>query len=180
MQAKKTYGFTMVELLVVVIILAVLSSIAMPMFNRSTDYAKLVSMDTTLISLRTAIDLYTDQHGHFPGAVPSVGTCGQDNENIETATPGAAAFIAHLTFYTTRSGIACTRSDGKDDGKIKYGPYLKTTSFPINPITGINEVVAIETGTLIMSGTGTDLDGGWQYDFITGKIIANQPSYDNR
>ncbi len=56
-------GFTLVELLIVVIILALLAAIVVPQFASSTDDAKLASLDTTLSNVRSAIDLYYQQHG---------------------------------------------------------------------------------------------------------------------
>ena len=60
-------GFTLVELLIVVIILALLAAIVVPQFASSTDDAKLASLDTTLGNVRSAIDLYYQQHGEYPG-----------------------------------------------------------------------------------------------------------------
>jgi general secretion pathway protein G len=172
-------GFTLVELLIVVIILAILAAIVIPQFGQTTDDAKLTALDADLAIFREAIDLYASQHGHFPGAVRSNGTCAV-GANIDTATPGAAAFVAQMTQYTTVSGVACTESNAEAGGLIRYGPYLRARAIPNNPMTGINQVVAIQTGALDMSGSGTDEDGGWLYDFIIGKIIADQPSYGNR
>ncbi|MGF1615108.1 MAG: type IV pilin protein, partial [Gammaproteobacteria bacterium] len=57
-------GFTLVELLIVVVILAILAAVAVPQFTRSTDDAKLSALDSTLSRMRSAIDLYYQQHGH--------------------------------------------------------------------------------------------------------------------
>lgn len=171
-------GFTLVELLIVVIILSVLASIALPQFQQSSNDAKLSALKATLTSLRTAIQYYEIQHGHFPGELATVGTCAA-GANIDNATAGASAFVAHLSYYSTRAGVACTVSNRASGGKIKYGPYLKSSQFPVNPMTGSNEVEAIQTGSLDVPATGIDTDGGWKYDFTTGVIIANQPTYEN-
>jgi len=178
-RAKQAEGFTLIELLIVVAILAVLASIVVPQYGRSSGDARLAALDANLATLRTAIDMYTVQHGHYPGSVASTGTCSVGS-NSDNATPGAAAFIAHLTQYTTATGIACSQKNARSGGMIKYGPYLKKSSLPVNPITGDNHIEAIETGALRLSGWGTDNNGGWRYDFVTGRIIADQPSYDSR
>ena len=69
-------GFTLVELLIVVIILAILAAIVVPQFASSTEDAKISALDSTLANIRSAIDLYYQQHGHYPSAVASGGgTC---------------------------------------------------------------------------------------------------------
>lgn len=175
---KISPGFTIIELLIVVIIIALLSAIVVPQFSNTSNDAKLTTLKANLKQLRTAIDLYTLQHGHYPGAVSSVGICAVGN-NTDTATPGAAAFVAHMSQYTTSTGIACSQKDGHQGGLIKYGPYLRSSQLPVNPITGDDSVEAIQTGDIDMTASGNDSEGGWRYDFITGQIIANQPSYDH-
>lgn len=172
-------GFTLIELLIVVVILSSLASIVVPQFGQAADGTKLAALDANLVSLRTAIDLYTVEHGHYPGAVSSVGSC-TVGVNTDTATPGAAAFVAHLTQYTSAAGVACSGRDVGASALVKYGPYLRGGDLPLNPMTSSNAVEAVHTGVLPMVSTGTDSDGGWRYDFITGEIIANQPSYKDR
>lgn len=58
-------GFTLVELLIVVIILAILAAIVVPQFSAATDDAKLSALDTTLANMRSSIDLYYQQHGKY-------------------------------------------------------------------------------------------------------------------
>ena len=50
-------GFTLVELLIVVIILARLAAIVVPQFATSTDDANESSLDTTRVNMRGAVDL---------------------------------------------------------------------------------------------------------------------------
>lgn len=170
-------GFTLVELLIVVVILALLTAIVVPQFSSSAGDARLATLDTNLKAVRAAIDLYYLQHQHYPGAVKSKGVCTKGT-NQEANTSGEEAFVAHLMLYSTLTGIACSQSDGKAGGPIKFGPYLKM--IPKNPFTGDNQVKVIAAGDLVLTGTGTDKDGGWLYDYITGAFIADQPSYGNR
>ena len=117
-------GFTLVELLIVVIILAILAAIVVPQFASSTDDAKLSSLDSNLATIRSSIELYYHQHkGKYPGA-------GASNGGSCTATKGtsdgsdaqaAAAFKEQLTMYTDANGNACT----KKEAGYKFGPYLK-------------------------------------------------------
>ena len=49
---RSEQGFTLVELLIVVIILAIMSAIAIPQFSSSTEDAKVSSLETNLAELR--------------------------------------------------------------------------------------------------------------------------------
>jgi len=169
-------GFTLVELLIVVIILAILAAIVVPQFANTTQDANISALDANLASMRSALDLYAQQHnGVYPGAVAaSGGTC------AGTAGTGAAdseaAILDQLAFYTNVQGQACTtRSDGTDPNAYPFGPYLKKRELPNNPITGLSVLVISTAGDLSMTPTNTD---GWMYDNVTGKFIANDTALD--
>ncbi len=166
-------GFTLVELLIVVIILAILAAIVVPQFASTTDDAKLSALDTTLSNMRAAIDLYYQQHGEYPGILTAVaGTC---SGTAGTGTGGtgataATAFLDQLSMYTDADGKACSISDTT----YKFGPYLKKNVLPKNPITTISTLVVVNTGNLIMTGSATP--AGWKFDVKTGKFIADDHS----
>lgn len=58
-----TRGFTLVEILIVVIILAILAVIVIPQFANATADAKRASLSDQLHHIRVQIQLYTLQHG---------------------------------------------------------------------------------------------------------------------
>jgi general secretion pathway protein G len=166
-QAQK--GFTLVELLIVVIILAILAAIVVPQFASSTDDAKLSSLDSTLSNMRSAIDLYRQQHTAYPGDVTAVPTACTGTAGVATGG-NLATFYEQLSMYTNAAGQACSKQDAGFD----YGPYLKKVPMPANPITDDATVNVVATGDLVMTG---DASGkGWKYDTKTGKFIAD----DNR
>ncbi|MDH3221210.1 MAG: prepilin-type N-terminal cleavage/methylation domain-containing protein [Gammaproteobacteria bacterium] len=180
-------GFTLVELLIVVIILALLAAIVVPQFASSTDDAKLASLDTTLGNIRSAVDLYYQQHGEYPGELTAVdaactGTAGTGTGGA--GAQGAQAFLDQMSLYTDADGGACSVKDAN----FQFGPYLKKNTLPPNPITAVSTLEVINTGDLLMAGTGANL--GWKYDYVVGKFIANDttdpdaagplPSYDQR
>ncbi len=51
-------GFTLVELLIVVIILGVLAAVVIPQFGASTQEANMAALDSNLATMRNAIELY--------------------------------------------------------------------------------------------------------------------------
>jgi len=163
-------GFTLVELLIVVIILALLAAIVVPQFASSTDDAKLASLDTTLGNVRSAIDLYLQQHGEYPGELTAVDVACTGTDGTGTGGAGAQgvlAFADQMSLYTDAQGGACSVKDLN----FKFGPYLKKATLPANPITNVATLVVINTGDLLMSGDGAN--GGWKYDILVGKFIAN-------
>ena len=166
-KVKQVKGFTLVELLIVVIILAILAAIIVPQFSASTNDAKAAALQSNLANMRSAIEFYYQEHGEYPGANVATGaTC----VNGAAVTAGAAnseeALIAQLTRYTNDAGLACT---GKDATTFKYGPYLKG-AIPDNPEGTKNDIVVVSAGVLgLVSGT----TGGWRYDTVTGEFIAD-------
>ena len=66
--SRNQSGFTLIEMLIVVIVLGILAMIIIPQISVSTDEAKLSTLRTNLGSLRGAIELYYHQHGAYPGA----------------------------------------------------------------------------------------------------------------
>ena len=166
-------GFTLVELLIVVIILAILAAIVVPQFSSSTDDANVAALDTTLANMRSAIDMYYQQHGEYPGDLAASGaTCTSPGTAGTGGADSAAAFSSQLSMYTNKDGQACSTSDGT----YKFGPYLKKSDLPNNPIT-LNNALAIQTsGDLNMSGATTP--AGWKVDIKNGKFIADDNDLD--
>jgi general secretion pathway protein G len=159
-------GFTLVELLIVVIILAILAAIIIPQFSGATDDAAQAAYDTNIANIRAAIDLYRQQHNEYPGAVISGGgTC--INGVAVAGAVGDQAFIAQLKNYTNAAGEACT---GTDPNEFKYGPYLKD-DLPNNPLGTTNTLAVVTTGVLGLTSGGT---GGWRFDSVTGEFIGDE------
>lgn len=163
---RSQHGFTLVELLIVVIILAILAAIIVPQFSAATDDAKQSAYDTNIANIRSAVDLYRQQHSGYPGAVASSGaTC--INGVAVTGAVGVAAFTAQLKNYTNAAGLACT---GTDPNEFKYGPYLKD-DLPQNPLGTVATVTIVTAGVLGLASSST---GGWRFDSVTGEFIGDE------
>ncbi len=178
-------GFTLVELLIVAIILAILAAIVVPQFASSTDDARDSALRSNLSGVRSAIDLYTQQHGGtFPAAVAATGGTCTGGTGDSGAVDTDEAFENQLRYYTNAAGQACSIADIGADGSIEFpfGPYIKG-DLPDNPVSQIGTIAMVTTGNLAMIGVGdstlpTPTAGGWRYDTTSGKFIADDVGLD--
>jgi len=139
MRAKS--GFTLVEILIVVVILGILAAIVIPQFTEASTEAKESSLCTDLQTLRSQIELYKIQHDDTP--------------------PRLADFVAQMTGKTDVDGTV------NPDGK--YGPYLQKV--PSNPfVPDAARADASGNGTIEAWGTPGSDTASWEYDESTGKI----------
>ncbi|MGH8496715.1 MAG: type II secretion system protein [Gammaproteobacteria bacterium] len=156
-------GFSLVELLIVVIILAILAAIVVPQFSDTTDDARASAIESNIASMRSAIQVYRQQHGAFPSAVAATGATCPAGVAGTGALNSAQAFAEQLTQYTTPAGGACTGTDG-----TLLGPYLNEV--PVNPANNLATVEVLTTGVL---GLTSDGGHGWKFDNVTGELIAD-------
>ena len=163
--SRRSEGFTLVELLIVVLILGILAGIVIPQFASSTQDARIASLDTSLGSMRGAIDLYNQEHGEYPSALG-------DGVNLANTS---GAFLSQLTQYTDLNGDAQLTTDATHI----FGPYLKKAVIPTEPLTLLAVLEIITTGALGMVATGGD-PGGWKFDNVTGQFIVNDAAWDDR
>src|SRR5260370_10280372 len=168
-------GFTLVELLIVVIILAVLAAIVVPQFSSSTRDAQEAALDSNLAAMRSAIELFRAQHASvYPGAVASSGgTCPVGGTASTGAINTAQAFMDHLLTYSNASGMACSLGDAVN---FRFGPYLRK-GIPGDPITQSAAVAVTSAGTPLAPAAAT---GGWAYDTRSGQIVMNSNALDSR
>lgn len=172
---RKVKGFTLVELLVVAVVLAIFAAIVVPQFASTTDEAKLSALKSDLAGIRSAIDLYRQQHGHWPGAVAATGaTCPNSGSAGSGAINTPAALTSQLTMYTNAAGQACSTTDAT----FRFGPYIKDGSLPGNAINNVKTITMISAGNLNMTGTAAP-GSGWKYDYVIGKFIVDHADYDD-
>ena len=128
-QAKK--GFTLVEILIVVVILGILAAIVIPQFTSASETAKASSLTSQLQTIRSQLELYQVQHN---GVYPL----------LATMQNGSPDDWSGLTTITDVDGSAGT----------DFGPYLQKA--PTNPFTIGTDLAADNTADWqYTEGTGT-------------------------
>ena len=94
--ARARGGFTLVELLVVIIIISILAAIAVPAVMRAVATANNARIKTEIDMLHMAIMQYKNEYGSFPPAVDvdTAGNGGRINKHIQRLFPRApVAFL---------------------------------------------------------------------------------------
>jgi general secretion pathway protein G len=111
---KSRKGFTLVEILIVVIILGILAAIVIPQFTSASQDARRSSLASTVQSVRSQIELYKLQHGD---TLPDLVT-NWDPFTTKTDNTGA--------LWVSGSGVQ------------GFGPYMQ--SIPSNGLTDSTRV----------------------------------------
>ncbi len=168
MNARRNEGFTLVELIIVIIIIGILAALAIPQFVTSTDDAKIATLQANLAVSRNAINLYYHQHNsQYPGAKKEDGS-GSDTVGADNP----AAFVNQLTQYTSAVGAT---TDTLNRTTHPFGHYFQT-GIPDNPMNGLATVLVLTNSAPLAVG---DITGatGWIYSKVTGEIRANTTNY---
>ena len=145
MNCKK--GFTLVEILIVVIILGILAAIVIPQFTEASNDARESALTSDLQTVRSQLELYKVQHNEkYPNL--------DENDAADTAN-----FENRLTGKTDQ--------DGKINAAGAYGPYLQ--KWPTNAFMSTN-ATKVNFGAVDGTGDGTS---GWYFNTASGKFQAN-------
>jgi len=102
-RAKRCEGFSLLELVIVIVIMGIIAAVAIPRMSRGSAGAAEGALSGNLMVLRKAIDMYAGEHaGKYP-----------DGNKVEK----------QLTQNTSMSGAASTSQPATHI----YGPYLRTS-----------------------------------------------------
>lgn len=149
-RARKSSGFTLVEILIVVIILGILAAIVIPQFTNASQDARESSVVSQLQTLRSQVELYKLQH----------------HEQYPT-DDGTAAGAWDWTLLTGK-----TDEFGTAGGTL--GPYLQQT--PVNPLNNNTTMASAATDA---DAATTPADGdAFVFSQETGKIWATNSTED--
>jgi prepilin-type N-terminal cleavage/methylation domain-containing protein len=155
-------GFTLVEILTVVVLLGILAAIVVPQISRSNESAKQSALATDLQLLRRFIMVYTAHHLEVAPGYPDGNT---------SASPTELTFIEQATMSSNNAGeTAAVGTAG-----FERGPYV--LKIPANPIN--------DKDTVKMLGNDEDFpvdaddSHGWIYKAATGQIRSDTTGTDS-
>jgi general secretion pathway protein G len=146
MNARRS-AFTLVEVLIVVVIMAVLAATIIPQFADSTTDAKVSTLKFNLHTLRSQIELYRTHHD---GKLPS-------------------GSLVELTKATDVTGAQGTGPN------YPFGPYLRT--LPDNPFSNLNTVTVIAASPATAANVTANNGGGWLFNTTTGELWADNEDW---
>jgi len=160
MKSKK--GFTLVELLIVVVILGLLAAIVIPRFSSASSAARASMLADDLRILRIQIAVFRAQHIGVAAGYPDCDT---------SQAPTEADFIAQVTMASKATGETAAPGTAGFD----FGPYLR--EMPVNPVNGKSTVqIIVDAG--VVPAVADDSDG-WIYQPSTLTIKADSTGIDD-
>ena len=149
----RQYAFTVIEVLIVVIIVAVLGATIIPQFVTSSQDTKTSNLNFNLQSVRSQLEMYKEQHlGVYPPATDT------------------ASFAAQMCGRTNQDTTANASSG-------LYGPYLGD-DLPANPFNDSKTIAIVNGTTAPTAATGSS--DGWQYNPATGWFYPNNVEFFQR
>jgi prepilin-type N-terminal cleavage/methylation domain-containing protein len=153
---RRKGGFTLIEVLIVVVIMAVLAATVIPQFSTTADDAKNSTLAYNLHALRSAIELFKLHHN---GAVPTVANDADGNPSLPQ-------------LY---SATDATGAIGTPGPSFPFGPYI-LNRLPNNPLNGDTNIVVTSASWPPAASTAA---GGWFYHAATGQIGPNADNHLN-
>jgi len=169
-------GFSRLELLVVVGVIALLTVVTVPEFGQSASDARLDQLDVRLFELRHAIADYRRDHA---GALPGVAAT---HSRGGSAAPHASAEQAFVLQLMRPSDLAGNTAE-EPSAAFAFGPYLRP-GLPQSPVAGEQPAGrAASVGVVAQPPplrAQPGLQAAWLYSSVTGQLIANHPAYQER
>jgi prepilin-type N-terminal cleavage/methylation domain-containing protein len=145
-------GFTLVEILIVVVIMAVMAAIVIPQFNNSTDDTRKATVQFNLSIVRSVIQTYRGQHGQMPFV--------NDVQDLAEV----------ITNKTQTNGTI-------DNTNGIFGPYVDV--FPENSFSNSISIKLITNDPATSSDVTSGGSGGWLYNKTTGGLwLDRDPGYE--
>jgi len=146
---RRRTAFTLIEILIVVVIMAVLAALIVPQFSTVQNDAKVSAAQKNLFGMRSLVLVYMLEHGN---TLPTASVAQQ---------------------FTQASDVTGTIFSASQTTQCPFGPYCQT--IPVNPFTG-SSAIAIYAGTTTPQASGSS-SAGWIYGTATGSFWIDNATY---
>lgn len=165
---NKARGFTIVELLIVIVVIGILAAIVIVAFNGVQQRAKTTQYNTTLSQYIKAVTLFVSEKDRYPGFDPVTATglaCfdGTDTcwtganlarsqalrTDLATVAPGLPTNLPYAFLITNSS-----TTDGSVTPSVTYTGYYMLYQYPGTSCPTLSGVVLMNSGSV---GAGTNL-----------------------
>lgn len=130
---RKQQGFTLIELMIVVAIIAILAAIAIPLYLNYTARAQGTEAQTLASGLKTDVVEYYNDTGNWPAANSTAGASaaasivGKYVESVTISTGGVIT-AKFCTNGATNNGIVCSANSKLGTHSLTLTPTAKSGS----------------------------------------------------
>lgn len=133
---RKAKGFTLVELLIVVIIIGILAGMMMLTTGSATDRAEATRIISDMRNVKTAAVLYYMDNGAYPPSETSSGSTASLDKYLDQSRSKQAGRLLVLNTSGTTSGDMYVRVqyDGDNDDRWNEGVASKLDDFAENGV----------------------------------------------
>lgn len=114
MRIARIQGFSLIELIVVIAIIAMLLVVALPRYQASIDRAEMVALKTNLRALRDSIDRYEEDKGEYPESLQQlIESRYLKSIPVDPVTDSAQTWVIVEDTIDDKSGVVDIRSGAK-------------------------------------------------------------------
>jgi len=105
-QSQNNHGFTLVELMITVVIVGILASVAIPLYQGNVRRAKATEADAALGSIRTSLRVFYAENGSYPTATEDApwDIVGLDIDSLDLA----GKYFSASSYKITSTAVAFT------------------------------------------------------------------------
>jgi prepilin-type N-terminal cleavage/methylation domain-containing protein len=193
---KRSRGFTIVELLVVIAVIGILTTISVVGYNRYQANSRDTQRAAKVTAIAEALEKYYDQHGEYPGcsqltqAATTITGSGGIIQGVDRDALVAPEASAGTTNSLSCSGLSYGSSDyfayvGDGSSTCTTGTsclkftlqYIDETDGQVATITSRRSTDFNTSGTITDLNASTDATNGFSIVNLTWTAVSNAASY---